>query len=191
MDLSSYLHEAIFEEKDKYTYLYELIWDNFEEDGFAVTDEEVHEVDAVFKAIAIKNLINEFVYRMYDEANETDFQEIITNLANLGIGDEAAIDYCYENPEIDTDDEDDGLTIKNALDYTTEIVADKLLELFSADDLFNYFFAATYDFQQDFTFAFEDVDEFQAFVDSNTDRLDEYKEEYPSVLNWIESGMIV
>ena len=169
MDLSSYLHEAIFEEKDKYTYLYELIWDNFEEDGFAVTDEEGHEVDAVFKAIAIKNLINEFVYRMYDEANETDFQEIITNLANLGIGDEAAIDYCYENPEIDTDDEDDGLTIKNALDYTTEIVADK----------------------QDFTFAFEDVDEFQAFVDSNTDRLDEYKEEYPSVLNWIESGMIV
>lgn len=191
MDLSSYLHEAIFEEKDKYTYLYELIWDNFEEDGFAVTDEEGHEVDAVFKAIAIKNLINEFVYRMYDKANETDFQEIITNLANLGIGDEAAIDYCYENPEIDTDDEDDGLTIKNALDYTTEIVADKLLELFSADDLFNYFFAATYDFQQDFTFAFEDVDEFQAFVDSNTDRLDEYKEEYPSVLNWIESGMIV
>lgn len=191
MDLSSYLHEAIFEEKDKYTYLYELIWDNFEEDGFAVTDEEGHEVDAVFKAIAIKNLINEFVYRMYDEANETDFQEIITNLANLGIGDEAAIDYCYENPEIDTDDKDDGLTIKNALDYTTEIVADKLLELFSADDLFNYFFAATYDFQQDFTFAFEDVDEFQAFVDSNTDRLDEYKEEYPSVLNWIESGMIV
>ena len=191
MDLSSYLHEAIFEEKDKYTYLYELIWDNFEEDGFAVTDEEGHEVDAVFKAIAIKNLINEFVYRMYDEANETDFQEIITNLANLGIGDEAAIDYCYENPEIDTDDEDDGLTIKNALDYTTELVADKLLELFSADDLFNYFFAATYDFQQDFTFAFEDVDEFQAFVDSNTDRLDEYKEEYPSVLNWIESGMIV
>ena len=191
MDLSSYLHEAIFEEKDKYTYLYELIWDNFEEDGFAVTDEEGHEVDAVFKAIAIKNLINEFVYRMYDEANETDFQEIITNLANLGIGDEAAIDYCYENPEIDTDDEDDGLTIKNALDYTTEIVADKLLELFSADDLFNYFFAATYDFQQDFTFAFEDVDEFQAFVDSNTDRLDEYKEEYPSVLNWIESGMII
>lgn len=191
MDLSSYLHEAIFEEKDKYTYLYELIWDNFEEDGFAVTDEEGHEVDAVFKAIAIKNLINEFVYRMYDETNETDFQEIITNLANLGIGDEAAIDYCYENPEIDADDEDDGLTIKNALDYTTEIVADKLLELFSADDLFNYFFAATYDFQQDFTFAFEDVDEFQAFVDSNTDRLDEYKEEYHSVLNWIESGMIV
>ena len=191
MDLSSYLHEAIFEEKDKYTYLYELIWDNFEEDGFAVTDEEGHEVDAVFKAIAIKNLINEFVYRMYDEANETDFQEIITNLANLGIGDEAAIDYCYENPEIDADDEDDGLTIKNALDYTTEIVADKLLELFSADDLFNYFFAATYHFQQDFTFAFEDVDEFQAFVDSNIDRLDEYKEEYPSVLNWIESGMIV
>ena len=70
MDLSSYLHEAIFEEKDKYTYLYELIWDNFEEDGFAVTNEEGHEIDAVFKAIAIKNLINEFVYRMYDETKK-------------------------------------------------------------------------------------------------------------------------
>ena len=77
------------------------------------------------------------------------------------------------------------------MDYTTEIVADKLLELFSADDLFDYFFAATYDFEQDFTYAFEDVDEFLAFVDSNTEKLDEYKEEYPGVMAWIESGMIV
>ena len=59
------------------------------------------------------------------------------------------------------------------------------------DDLFDYFFSATYDFEQDFTFAFEDVDEFQAFVDSNTERLDDYKEEYPSIMNWIEGGMIV
>ena len=104
---------------------------------------------------------------------------------------DAIVDYCYENPDIDADDEDDEITVKNALDYTTEILADKLLELFSADDLFDYFFCATYEFEQDFIFAFEDVDEFQAFVDSNTERLDEYKEEYPAVMNWIEAGMAV
>ena len=80
---------------------------------------------------------------------------------------------------------------KNGFDYMTEIVADKLLDCFSSDDLFDYFFTATYDFVQDFTFDFEDVDEFMAFVDSNSEKLDEYKEEYPSVLSWIESGMIV
>jgi hypothetical protein len=191
MDLTSYIREAIFEEKDKYTHLYQLIWDNFEEDGFVVTDEPDNEIDCIFKAVAIKNLIGEFVYRLYDEFNETGYDDILDNLANLGIGEDKIIDYCYENPEIDTDDEDNELTIKNALDYTTEIVADKLLELFSADDLFDYFFSATYDFEQDFTFAFEDVDEFQAFVDSNTERLDAYKEEYPAVMEWIESGMIV
>ncbi len=191
MDLDSYIHEAIFEEKSKYTYLYELLWENFAEDGFVVTDEPDTEVDSIFKAVAIKNLIGEFVYRLYDEVNDTSFEDIVENLANIGINEEKIIDYCYENPEIDTDDEDNELTIKNALDYTTETVADKLSELFSADDLFDYFFSATYDFEQDFVFAFEDVDEFQAFVDSNTERLDSYKEEYPSVLRWIESGMIV
>ena len=70
-------------------------------------------------------------------------------MQNLGIGEEQIIDYCYENPDIDADDEDDEITIKNALDYTTEVVADKLLELFSADDLFDYFFSATYDFEQE------------------------------------------
>ena len=79
---------------------------------------------------------------------------------------------------------------KKILDYFTEITADKLLEDFSADDLFDYIFTATYDFEQDFAFDFEDTDEFLAFVDSNTERLDEYKEEYPSVMRWIESGMI-
>lgn len=191
MDIENYIHEAIFEEKEKYTYLYELFWSNFEEDGFVVTDEAGYEIDSVFKAVAIKNLIGEFVYRVYDEVNETAFDDITDNLENLGIGEEEIVDYCYDNPEIDTDDEDNEITIKNALDYTTEKVADKLLELFSADDLFDYFFCATYDFEQDFVFAFEDVDEFQAFVDSNTERLDEYKEEYPSVMNWFEGGMIV
>lgn len=191
MDLESYIHEAIFKENEKHTYLYELIWSNFDEDGFIVTDEPDNEIDSVFKAIAIKNLIGEFVYRIYDEVNETGYDDIIENLGNLGISEEQIIDYCYENPEIDTDDEDNELTIKNALDYTTGIVADKLLDLFSADDLFDYFFSATYDFEQDFVFAFEDVDEFQAFVDSNTERLDAYKDEYPAVMQWIESGMIV
>jgi hypothetical protein len=191
MDISSYIKESIFEEKEKYTHLYQLIWDNFDEDGFVITDEEHNEIDCIFKAIAIKNLIGEFVYRLYDEVNETCYDDVIENLANLGISEEQIVDYCYDNPEIDTDDEDDELSIKNALDYTTEIVADKLLKLFSADDLFDYFFAATYDFEQDFTFAFEDVDEFQAFVDSNTEKLDDYKEEYPAVMAWIENGMIV
>ena len=191
MDLANYINEAIFEEKEKFTPLYNLIWDNFDEDGFVITDEPDHEVDCIFKAMAIQNLIGEFIYRLYDEVNETDFEDVREHLQNLGISEDKIIDYCYDNPEIDTDDEDDDITIKNALDYTTEIVADKMLELFSADDLFDYFFCATYDFEQDFTFAFEDTDEFQAFVDSNTERLDEYKEEYPSVMLWIEQGMIV
>lgn len=191
MDLATYIHEAIFEENEKHTYLYELMWDNFDEDGFVITDEEDNEVDCVLKAVAIQNLIGEFMYRVYDEVNETGFEDVIEYLGNLGIDEEAYIAYCEANDEIDTDDDDPGLKMKNGLDYTTEIVADKMLELFSADDLFNYFFAATYDFEQDFVFAFEDVDEFQAFVDQNDDRLDEYKEEYPSVLAWIESGMIV
>ena len=49
---------------------------------------------------------------------------------------------------------------------------------------------ASYAFEQDFTFDFEDYDEMQAFIDTNHDQLDNYKEEYPSVMNWIEAGMI-
>lgn len=191
MDLAQYIHQSIFEEKEKYTYLYELIWDNFDEDGFVVTDEDGHEIDAVLKAMAIKNLIGEFVYRMYDEVNETDFDDVTTELATLGIYEDEIVDYCKNEPNIEIAEDDNELTIKNALDYTTEIVAEKMLEIFSPSDLFDYFFAATYDFEQDFTFAFEDVDEFQAFVDSNTERLDDYKDEYPSVMDWIEAGMIV
>ncbi len=191
MDLNGYIHQSIFEEKEKYTYLYELIWSNLEEDGFVITDEAGHEIDAVFKATALKNLIGEFVYRVYDEFNDTSYEEVIEALDTLGFSLEEIVDYCYENPDIDADDDNDEITIKNALDFITEELANKLLELFSADDLFDYLFAATYDFEQDFTFAFEDVDEFQAFVDSNTERLDEYKEEYPSVMSWIEGGMIV
>lgn len=190
MDLADYIHEAIFEEKENHTYLYELIWSNFEEDGFVVTDEEGHEIDCIFKAYAIQNLIGEFTYRLYDEVNETGYEDVLESLSTLGISIEDAVKYCSENPEIEIDSDNEA-TMKNALDYITETVADKMLELFSADDLFDYFFAATYDFEQDFVFAFEDVDEFQAFVDSNTEKLDEYKEEYPAVMQWIEAGMIV
>ena len=69
-------------------------------------------------------------------------------------------------------------------------MADKMFDEFSADDIFDYMFTATYDFEQDFTFDFEDTDEFQAFVDANTEKLDEYKEEYVSVMRWIEGGMV-
>lgn len=191
MDFNSFIHEAIFEEKDKYTRLYELIWSEFEQDGFVVTDEAGYEIDSVFKATAIQNLIGEFEYRLYDEVNETDFEDVVDYLAQIGVSQEEIVAFCERNEDIDTFDDDDELKIKNGLDYMTEIVADKLLESFSPDDLFDYFFTATYDFVQDFTFDFEDVDEFMAFVDSNTEKLDEYKEEYPSVLSWIESGMIV
>jgi len=189
MNLADYIRESIFE--DKYTYLVDLFWDNFEEDGFVITDEDGHEIDCIFKAVAIQNIIGEFIYRLYDEVNETDFESVVKALADLGFEESQIIEYCENNEEIDVDEEDDEATIKNALDYTTQIVADKLLELFSADDMFDYLFTATYEFEQDFTFAFEDTDEFLAFVDSNTEKLDEYKEEYPSVMDWVESGMIV
>lgn len=191
MDLTNYIHETVFEEKEKYTYLYELFWANFEEDGFVITDEEGNEIDCILKAYAVQNLIGEFVYRLYDEVNETGFEDVIESLETLGIGIDEIIEYCKNEPEIEVDENDSETTVKNALDYTTEITADKLLMLFSADDLFDYLFTATYDFEQDFTFAFEDVDEFTAFVDSNTEKLDEYKEEYPAVMQWIEQGMIV
>ena len=180
MDLYSFIEEAIFEEKDKYTRLYELIWSEFEQDGFVITDEPGHEIGCICKATAIQNLIGEFEYRLYDEVNETDFEDVVDYLAQIGIQKDDIVAYCDENENIDTFDDDEDLKIKNGFDYITEIVADKLLECFSADD-----------FVQDFTFEFEDVDEFLAFVDSNSERLDEYKEEYPSVLSWIESGMIV
>ena len=191
MNISDYIHETIFEEKEKYIYLYELFWANFEEEGFVITDEAGGEIDSIFKAFAIQNIIGEFVYRLYDEVNETDYEDVIDSLEAAGFGMDEILAYCENDPEIECDEEDSGTTVKNALDYITEITADKLLELFSADDLFDYLFSATYDFEQDFTFAFEDVDEFTAFVDSNSDRLDEYKEEYPAVMQWIEQGMIV
>ncbi|MCM1115349.1 MAG: hypothetical protein NC397_07630 [Clostridium sp.] len=190
MDIENYIHQAIFEEKEKYRCFYELMWDNFVEEGFVITDEDGNEIDAVIKAVAMQNLIGEFIYRIYDEVNETGLEDVVDYLQNLGFTDEDILSYCEAEPEIDVDD-DFELTIKNALDYTTEIVADKMLDSFSAEDIFDYMFTATYDFEQDFVFDFEDYEEMQAFVDTNQEQLDNYKEEYENVLNWIKAGMIV
>lgn len=190
MDINTFIYEAIFEEKEKYKVFYELIWEQFKEDGFVITDEADTEIDCVLKAVSLQNLVGEFNYRIYDCVNETGYEDVIEYLQNLGISQEEISEYCEENNNIDTDDDDFEATVKNALDYTTEIVADKMLENYSADDIFDMLFTATYDFEQDFTFEFEDTDEFLAFVDSNSERLDSYKEEYPAVMRWIESGMI-
>lgn len=190
MNIDSYIYEAIFDEKPKFRVFYELIWEQFKESGFVVTDESGFEIDSVFKAVSLQNIVGEFNYRLYDDVNETGFEDVIEYLATLGTDEDEIMAYCEENPRIETYEDDFELTVKNALDYWTEISADKMLEEFSADDIFDYLFTATYDFEQDFTFDFEDTDEFQAFVDSNTERLDEYKDEYPSVMRWIENGMI-
>lgn len=190
MDIENYVHDAIFQEKEQYRCFYELIWDNFKEDGFVITDEDGNEIDAVIKAVALQNLVGEFIYRIYDEVNETGFEDVLEHLQNLGFGEEEIFSYCESNDKIDTDEDNFELALKNALEYTTEIVADKMLEEFSADDLFDYFFTSTYDFEQDFVFEFEDYEEMQAFIDTNQEQLDHYKEEYPAVMSWIECGMI-
>ena len=190
MNIDSYIYEAIFEEKPKFKVLYELFWEQFKEDGFVITDESGHETDAVFKAVALQNIVGEFNYRMYDAVNETGLEDVIEYLQNIGVGESDIIEYCESEPEIEIDPAEYEATVKNPLDYVTEHAANKLLEDYSADDVFDYIFTATYDFEQDFTYDFEDTDEFLAFVDSNTERLDSYKEEYPSVMNWIENGMI-
>lgn len=190
MDINTFIYEAIFEEKEKYKVFYELIWEQFKEDGFVITDEADTEIGCVLKAVSLQNLVGEFNYRIYDCVNETGYEDVIEYLQNLGISQEEILAYCEGNNNIDTDEEDFETTVKNALDYTTETVADKMLENYSADDIFDMLFTATYDFEQDFTFEFEDTDEFLAFVDSNSERLDSYKEEYPAVMRWIENGMI-
>lgn len=190
MDIENYIHEAIFQENEQHRTFYELIWDNFKEDGFVITDEAEHEIDSVMKAVALQNLVGEFIYRIYDEVNETGFEDLFEYLQNLGYNEDDITLYCENNEEIEINDDDFEITLKNALDYTTEIVADKMLEEFSADDLFDMMFTVTYSFEQDFTFDFEDYEEMQAFIDTNHEQLDNYKAEYPSVMSWVEGGMI-
>ena len=190
MDIENYIQEAIFEQEEQHRCFYQLLWESFKESGFAITDEEGYEIDAVIKAVSLQNLLGEFVYRLYDEVNETGLEDVIEHIQNIGLSEDDLIDYCSKQEEIEVDTDDIEITAKNALDYTTEIVADKMLEEFSADDIFDYMFTSTYAFEQDFTFDFEDTDELQAFVDTNHEQLDNYKEEYQSVMSWVEGGMI-
>ena len=187
MDIDTFIHEAIFGEKEQHRIFY---WENLQEVGYVITDESGYEIDSVFKAVALQNLVGEFAYRLYDTVNETGYEDVLEYLGTLAIGEDDILQYCENDPEILVEPEDFELTVKNALDTITERTADKLLEEFSADDLFDYLFTATYDFEQDFTYEFEDTDEFQAFVDSNADQLDNYKEEYPAVMRWVEGGMV-
>lgn len=190
MDIENYIQEAIFEQEEQHRCFYQLLWESFKEAGFVITDEEGYEIDAMIKAVSMQNLLGEFVYRLYDEVNETGLEDVLEHIQNIGLGENDLIDYCSKRDEIEVEEDDIELTAKNALDFTTEIVADKMLEEFSADDIFDYMFTSTYAFEQDFTFDFEDTDELQAFVDTNHEQLDNYKEEYPSVMSWVEGGMI-
>lgn len=190
MDIDTFIHEAIFGEKEQHRIFYYLMWENLQEVGYVITDESGYEIDSVFKAVALHNLVGEFAYRLYDTVNETGYEDVLEYLGTLAIGEDDILQYCENDPEILVEPEDFELTVKNALDTITERTADKLLEEFSADDLFDYLFTSTYDFEQDFTYEFEDTEEFQAFVDSNADQLDNYKEEYPAVMRWVEGGMV-
>ena len=190
MDIDTFIHEAIFGEKEQHRIFYYLMWENLQEVGYVITDESGYEIDSVFKAVALQNLVGEFAYRLYDTVNETGYEDVLEYLGTLAIGEDDILQYCENDPEILVEPEDFELTVKNALDTITERTADKLLEEFSADDLFDYLFTANYDFEQDFTYEFEDTEEFQAFVDSNADQLDNYKEEYPAVMRWVEGGMV-
>lgn len=189
MNIESYIENDIFAQKEQHRHFYQMLWDSFIENGFVITDEDGYEIDTLFKAFALKNLLGEFVYRIYDEVNEIGFEDIIESAQNLGFGEEEISAYCENDENIFAED-DFELTVKNALDYLSEIVADKALEEFSADDIFDAMFTCTYDFEQDFVFDFEDYEEMLAFIDNNQDQLDNYKEEYSSVLSWIQSGMM-
>lgn len=190
MDIDSYVYDAIFNESPKYAIFYGIIWEQFKEDGFVITDEPGHEIDCIFKAVALQNIVGEFTYRLYDEVNETGFEDAVDFAEKAGFTQGEMTEYFKQDEEIEIDGEDFEITAKNALDRITELTADKMLEEYSPDDIFDMMFTAAYDFEQDFTFDFEDGDEFLAFVDSNTEKLDTYKEEYPSVISWIENGMI-
>ena len=169
MDIDTFIHEAIFGEKEQHRIFYYLMWENLQEVGYVITDESGYEIDSVFKAVALQNLVGEFAYRLYDTVNETGYEDVLEYLGTLAIGEDDILQYCENDPEILVEPEDFELTVKNALDTITE---------------------RTYDFEQDFTYEFEDTDEFQAFVDSNADQLDNYKEEYPAVMRWVEGGMV-
>lgn len=135
MDIDTFIHEAIFGEKEQHRIFYYLMWENLQEVGYVITDESGYEIDSVFKAVALQNLVGEFAYRLYDTVNETGYEDVLEYLGTLAIGEDDILQYCENDPEILVEPEDFELTVKNALDTITERTADKLLEEFSADDL--------------------------------------------------------
>ena len=131
MDIDTFIHEAIFGEKEQHRIFYYLMWENLQEVGYVITDESGYEIDSVFKAVALQNLVGEFAYRLYDTVNETGYEDVLEYLGTLAIGEDDILQYCENDPEILVEPEDFELTVKNALDTITERTADKLLEEFS------------------------------------------------------------
>ena len=60
MDIDTFIHEAIFGEKEQHRIFYYLMWENLQEVGYVITDESGYEIDSVFKAVALQNLVGEF-----------------------------------------------------------------------------------------------------------------------------------
>lgn len=167
MEIENYIQEAIFAKNEKHSCFYRLMWDNFKESGFVITDEDNHEVDSILKATALQNILGEFVYRIYDEVNETGFEDVIRHIQTIGMSEDDIVQYCRLNGSVEIDEDDIEITVKNALDYTSKITADKMLEEFAYEDIFDYLFTVAYDFEQDFTFDFEDYEEMLAFIYTN------------------------
>ena len=140
MDIDTFIHEAIFGEKEQHRIFYYLMWENLQEVGYVITDESGYEIDSVFKAVALQNLVGEFAYRLYDTVNETGYENVLEYLGTLAIGEDDILQYCENDPEILVEPEDFELTVKNALDTITERTADKLLEEFSAERMTNYLY---------------------------------------------------
>lgn len=189
MNIEDYIVDAIFGEKEEHKCYYMLMWDTLKENGFVSVEEDGFEIDSIFKAVALQNLLGEFVYRIYDEVNEAGLEDVIEYARTLDYSDEDILEYVEADGEIEIDEDDFELTVKNALDKISERAAEKMLEEFSAIEVFDIMFCSSYAFEQNFTFDFEDYEELQAFIDTNQDQLDVYREEYNSVVNWIETGM--
>ncbi len=190
MNIEKYIFESMFSTNEQNLVFYELIWNQFVEDGFIITDTEGYEIDCVFKAVAMQNLLNEFIFRLYDSVNETEPENVSNCLEQLGYNEDDLKNYIEKIPDALCDGNSLEEDLKTMFDYQTEHVADKMLEDFSASAIFDLMFASTYDLEQDFTYDFEDSDELCAFIEANSGRLDIYKSEFPSLYEWIENGMI-
>ncbi len=189
MDIEDYINEEIFHDDGNRHVFYKYIWEIFSESGYVIPDENESEIDCIFKAVAMKYILSEFEFRLFDCANDMDANTITDYLLNIGKNEEEINDYLNSQTNASEYDE---LTqgIEITLNCLTRETAEKMLEEFSADELFDLMFTATYDFELDFTYNFEDSDELCAFIEANQDKLELYKDEFSSVLDWINEGMI-